>query len=200
MRISFGDPSALLFSFAIENDPDFAVRLPIGALSTEQIQLRVEATRRLINSRCKGLLELSREAYSADNDAVQVPTVQFLHRTFKDYLDTPDAQTKLTNSLDGRFDPHFKLCKASLALYKVSAEEETRNKCIPSPDDVSEGQNIPALSRCMLHAAEVHHDHILGIINVLDELEKIQMIVSPRLFLDSYRVKPCRLIVCSTSA
>lgn len=54
-----GPTPALLFSFADEEDEDFANRLLTRALRDHKVASRIQTLRRRLNSRCKGLLEIN---------------------------------------------------------------------------------------------------------------------------------------------
>ncbi|KAK7712124.1 hypothetical protein SLS63_012493 [Diaporthe eres] len=104
-------PSALVFSFADEEDPEFVLKQSVQPLTDDEIAMRVTTTRRRLNSRCKGLLELG-----PDN------RVQFLHRSVKDYLDSRDIQRRLEEAT-GDFDAHLKYCAAYLSALKSTISE-----------------------------------------------------------------------------
>jgi hypothetical protein len=53
------DPmSCLALSFADDQDSDLALKLPIGPLSLQQVDARIEAISHRMQSRCQGLLEV----------------------------------------------------------------------------------------------------------------------------------------------
>lgn len=78
-------------------------------VSPEQLLRRRHQTRKRINGRCKGLLELSR---SRVNNTPQ--RVQFLHRTVRDFLLTDE----MTNYISAKLGSEF---KASLAIARAFA-------------------------------------------------------------------------------
>ena len=78
------------------------------------IQVRKRLTKYL-NARCKGLLEIH---YKKDWTFSFNYKIEFLHRTVRDYLASPDMKA-LTKSLAPRgFNPATSLCRAHLALLK----------------------------------------------------------------------------------
>ncbi|KAI8172104.1 hypothetical protein K4K54_009517 [Colletotrichum sp. SAR 10_86] len=79
-------PSALLFAFADEDNNKFAVDLPIEKLTDEAILSRIETIRRRVNSRCKGLIEVDSSGFGFEAEQ----TVQYLHRSVKDYVESPE--------------------------------------------------------------------------------------------------------------
>lgn len=99
-------PSAIVFSFADEEDPEYVLKKPVEALAADQITMRILTIRRRLNSRCKGLLELGPEN-----------RVQFLHRSVKDYLRNQNIQSRLEEAT-ADFDAHLKYCAAYLSVLK----------------------------------------------------------------------------------
>ncbi|KAK6070516.1 aflatoxin b1 aldehyde reductase member 2 [Seiridium cupressi] len=86
-------PTAILFTYADEEDPTFA----LGPIETNpaytEVELRVDAMQRRLNSRCKGLIEIGRKS---PHSFIYTPqTVQYLHKTVKDYIERPDIQRRL---------------------------------------------------------------------------------------------------------
>jgi hypothetical protein len=188
LDVAMENTPALLFSFAMEEDPDFALKIPIRPLPTDEIQLRVEATRRRINNACKGLIEFGRTKHDADE--TYTSTIQYLHRTAREYLGAPDVQSKLIEAVGESFDPNLELCKASLALYKTSNKEGT---AMSLPNDNSLTRYKNPLYRCMTYAAGIHLDHASEMIMVLDDLEQSQKLLSPRFDPISNEQRLCRM-------
>ncbi|KAL1873205.1 hypothetical protein Daus18300_004025 [Diaporthe australafricana] len=112
MMAARSPPAAVVFSFADEEDPEFAPRQPVEHLEEDQVNMRIMTTRRRLNSRCKGLLELGPEN-----------RVQFLHRSVKDYLVNQDIQHRL-EEVTGDFDAHLKYCAAYLSVLKARIGED----------------------------------------------------------------------------
>lgn len=140
-------PSALIFSFADEEDPEFALKQSVRPLTDDEISMRVMTTRRRLNSRCRGLLELGPEN-----------RVQFLHRSVKDYLDNQDIQHRLEGAT-GDFDADLKYCAAYLAFLKSTISEH------PNSDWVA-----PLVKLCLLAAAGVENEPLM--LQFLDILDK----------------------------
>lgn len=112
----------ILLSFADEED-EYAVRLPVKTLEPETYIARIETMRIRLNSRCKGLLETtepSRQSQSVVQSwgSIHPQTVRYLHRTVKDFLETPERRKKIMKSINSTFDPHLRLCSGYLAVYK----------------------------------------------------------------------------------
>lgn len=113
----------LELSFADEESPRSAIKMSLGSMTEEEISLRIEAASRRINSRCKGFLEIERGLQSIQNNDMCHPsqlTVQYLHRTVKDFINTPKARSFLQSSVNPDFDPSIQLCVAYLMGMKAS--------------------------------------------------------------------------------
>jgi hypothetical protein len=80
--------------------------------------LRTDTMRRRLNSRCKGLLEVGRPA--TNDPSSQEPTVQYLHRTVKDYIEDEDIQATLKATLTSPFDAHLKLAAGYVSHIKAT--------------------------------------------------------------------------------
>lgn len=142
-------PSALVFSSADEEDPEFVLKQLVTPLTDDEIAMRVTTTRRRLNSRCKGLLELGPEN-----------RVQFLHRSVKDYLDSQDIQRRFEEAT-GDFDANLKYCAAYLSALKSTISEH------PDFDSVA-----PLVKLCLFAAAGVSRDKPL-VLQLLDALNQI---------------------------
>lgn len=104
---SLADISLIQFSFADEENPAMAaIEAEIEPLPHAVWRAREEDMRRRLNSRCKGFLE-----------ADEYGRVRWLHRTAKDFIDTPHIWTKITQATEETFDPN--LCLASAFLYEL---------------------------------------------------------------------------------
>ena len=82
------------YSFlAYNKDSESGLKAPTMApLNHEQVASRYDERERRLNSRCKGLLEVSDDGYSAnlaDSLSGRFRVVGFLHRTVRDILETP---------------------------------------------------------------------------------------------------------------
>lgn len=142
-------PSALVFSFADEEDPEFVLKQSVMPLTDDEVSMRVTTTRRRLNSRCKGLLELGPEN-----------RVQFLHRSVKDYLDSLDIQRRLEEAT-GDFDAHLKYCAAYLSALKSTISER------PDFDAVA-----PQVKLCLFAAAGASKNKPL-VLQFLDALNQV---------------------------
>lgn len=87
------------YSFLDEEDPEYAISLPFQRLSEAEIHFRVANTHRRINGRYRGLSEAARR----NGELPHRTQIEFLHRTFRDFLRTSAMQSMLIL----RAPPHF---------------------------------------------------------------------------------------------
>lgn len=158
---SVDPPSILLLSFADEEDSQFALNHRIQSISQDEISLRAETMRRRLNSRCKGFLEVGSTEINLENSDAQ--TVQYLHRTVKDYIESVDVQRKLQCALKAPFDPHLRLCAGNLVHLKVL--EATVN-CL------TDGRFWNRVQRCLYSASRIQTTYRSRIVPLLDELDR----------------------------
>jgi hypothetical protein len=110
----------IIFSFADEESVGSVVRMPANPMSTSVMALRLDGMTRRLNSRWKGLLEIDRALEAASNLSEHVhQTVQYLHRTVKDFIRSRKVQEFLQSSLTSQFDPYLSLCVAHYAYIKA---------------------------------------------------------------------------------
>lgn len=104
------------YSFLDEEnqDPDYFWQLPFKPYSLEDLKSKVSQTRVRLNGRYKGLLEPSKlgEGETCDD------TVEFLHRTLRDYLMRCEVVEKLLSKTSKNIDSFGKLSQLFLAGMK----------------------------------------------------------------------------------
>ncbi|KAI1860792.1 uncharacterized protein JN550_011254 [Neoarthrinium moseri] len=164
-----GEPmSLLLASFVDEENPIFAVGMAVTPLSAEEIGIRIDTVRRRINSRSKGLLEVkggvsTPQGFSYDASSHENTTVQFLHRTVKEYIESPGVRQTLKSALNAPFDPHLKLLAGHLAYIKGMDLEAVSLQNLWNQHAV----------KCLAHARAVQQGSIYSMIRLLDQLDNI---------------------------
>ena len=95
--------------------------MKVGSMTQDEVSLRIDAMNRRLNSRCKGFLETDRAFQNIQGNSVRHPsqlTVQYLHRTVRDFIKSPKAQEFLQTSTNPNFDPSIQLCAAYLMSMK----------------------------------------------------------------------------------
>ncbi|XTI82353.1 hypothetical protein V2W45_1337546 [Cenococcum geophilum] len=100
--------TVLVMSFADEDNRKAAIRAKVKALTKTGVADREDEIRRRLNSRSKGLIEVS-----------ESKKVQILHRTVKDFIDTLRNWTKIVKAAREFFDPVFMPCSAYLFKIKT---------------------------------------------------------------------------------
>jgi NACHT domain len=115
-RASLRSLTLLEFSYADEDDPELAFKVPLRPIIEQQAQARSSLMRRRLNACCKGLLEATSWGAQSLTD---IP-VEYLHRTVKDYLEQPEVWAKYVAVTEKSFSPYPRLCTASIARLKYS--------------------------------------------------------------------------------
>lgn len=132
--------SLLTLSYFDEANADFALKMRVAPLTDAQVNLRCDATERKLNSRCKGLLEVHSRpmpmlGWEAEG-SLKLPgiplldddnrAVFFLHRTVKDFLNTPTVQVQLVAKDDDFFCASIVMLRMLLARLKTVKSLKTR--------------------------------------------------------------------------
>ena len=160
VRAAEEPPSLLCLSFADE-EPEFVPQMKVQPLPEDERFSRADIMRRRLNSRCKGLLEvgpaLSPVSEALDPGDVSLThhpmsvndrlaegtsladfTVQYLHRTVRDFLETPQVWDRILLAGPRTYDPYLALYRSFIAQLKcldpgsscTSAFQETVRKCM----------------------------------------------------------------------
>jgi hypothetical protein len=107
------EPLTLLSLSFAEEGFEQCMSAPIKAALKGEVRFRTETMRRRLNSRCKGLLE----APTVEELGPEA-TVQYLHRTVKDFLARPDIWEYMLSGTQNSFDPDLTLSGAFLLCVK----------------------------------------------------------------------------------
>ncbi|KUJ13754.1 uncharacterized protein LY89DRAFT_752926 [Mollisia scopiformis] len=151
----------LLLSFADEDSIEFALKQLFQPLSPDARLLRTDTMRRRLNSRWKGLLEVGKSA--TEDSRVGEDTVQYLHRTVKDYVESIEVQTKMHEASKSAFDPHLRLCAGNIAHIKT-IDHRT--------NFFSDGTLWTRVQRCLWSASKIQARNKKYIVPLLDELDE----------------------------
>ena len=139
VRAANEPPSLLCLSFADE-EPEFISKMEVRPLPLGEELYRADIMRRRLNSRCKGLLEVGPAVLlpidAVDFGDVEYPTsinscvakensladltVQYLHRTVKDFLETPQVWSRIMLACPRNYDPYLAMCRSFVAQLKCS--------------------------------------------------------------------------------
>jgi NACHT domain len=156
----------MLASFADEDDPAFALSREMRPISPDEMCQRSDAMRRRINSRSKGLLEVKGNVLNIEPSSIlqyQHCTIQYLHRTVKDYIERPDVQITFRSAMISPFDPHLRLLAGHLALIKSLDAERTN----------IEDSFATHFPKCLQSAKAVLPNSIPTMVLLLDELDEV---------------------------
>ncbi|RYP65088.1 hypothetical protein DL771_008469 [Monosporascus sp. 5C6A] len=112
-----------------QEDPNYAFDLDIEPLSLQKMSMRLKQTRKRLNACCKGLLEVHFLSKDADLDILPssilfIWKVDFLHRTVKDFLISPETKAFLSRwSPQQNLDSDMGICTALLSQIKTVPQE-----------------------------------------------------------------------------
>ena len=146
-------PLLTLLSFADNEDPESACNRASEPLLEEQLDIQADAMRRRLDTRCRGFLEVTQ--CDPEPACSRGRTVQYLHRSVKDYIQSDKAQVTLCAP---KFDPHLSLCTGALAYLKSLSDRD--------------GQLFWELSQLCLFGAARLKDNDDTLFLILDELDK----------------------------
>lgn len=142
----------------------------IAPFKDEELSTRVEVMKRRLNSRCKGLLEVASELehpddvlhLSRDPEKRSLPTstVQYLHKTVKDFLENSKNWEWLIKSRQEDYDPNLALAKSFLGQLKGIALSPLRS-----------GKFVSAVEMCLFYARLAQNGRQADLVAVLDELD-----------------------------
>lgn len=124
----------------------YIYQCPVETPTTNVLDSRVDNMRRRLKVLSKGLLEAQDKHFEpvSTGDYLYGFRVNFLHRTVKDYLQTPEAQLILKSWSGVRLNPDLEICSALGALAKMT----------PSADFVQSG-DIREFTLLFFHHAQM---------------------------------------------
>ncbi|OAL40333.1 hypothetical protein AYO20_00069 [Fonsecaea nubica] len=103
-----------------QENPRYAFECPAEAPTEDVLISRLENMRRRLKVLSKGLLEAERTAPGSVDVLLFDHRVAFLHRTVRDYLLTPEAQTMLRTWSDDPFEPDWEIVNSLCTLSKMT--------------------------------------------------------------------------------
>jgi hypothetical protein len=125
-------PIAYWFLDRIEDDPNMDLDMPVQPHSRQDAADKIREVTVRVNGRSKGLLEVGltrasvlhyrKEALEMlfSSDSAVEASVDFLHRTVKDFLLIPETQQILADWQEPDFRPNLTICKITLAEFKYT--------------------------------------------------------------------------------
>ena len=188
VRAASEPPSLLCLSFADE-EPEFIFRMEVRPLPAGEEFYRADIMRRRLNSRCKGLLEVGPavllpldavdfgdvapvEHPTSVNDCLAKGTspadltVQYLHRTVKDFLETPQVWGRIMLACPRTYDPYLAMCRSFVAQLK----------CL-DPGSTGREAFRQTVKRIMLYAQSVQDrleegQSAQSLVSLMDEIDR----------------------------
>ncbi|KAL5043036.1 hypothetical protein BDW71DRAFT_210634 [Aspergillus fruticulosus] len=185
-----GPLSLSLFADADEENPQYAIDFEPKVLSPDQKLSRCLVMERRLNSYSKGLLGVKMRRVSKDspegrltkiNDAQRMlaslkdpedtwdyvseicnSSVEYLHRTIRDYLDRPAVRAQFVDWAGPSFYPECSLCSAFLLALKTI-----------DPLSVTRARFWWPINRCLAYAAQfeaISGTTLNGLLNELDSV------------------------------
>ena len=163
----------LQFTFADEESPKSALKMVCGSMTEDEISLRITAMNRRLNSRCKGFLETDRGLQNVQKNEMRRPsqlTVQYFHRTVRDFIKSPKAQKFLQSSTNPEFDPSIQICVSYVMDLKTWKGQQEHLHTRGNGEELLSATNV---FHCLRHAAGVTQFNEGASIDLLDELRTI---------------------------
>lgn len=188
VRAANEPPSLLCLSFADE-EPEFILKMEVRPLPEGEKFSRADIMRRRLNSCCKGLLEVGVAALipidAVDFGAVPLVehpmsvnnclakgisladlTVQYLHRTVKDFLESPQVWTRIMLACPCTYDPYLALCGSFVAQLKCQDPGSAHTEAFQR-----------TVRRVMLYAHSVQDGLLQGqsaqsLVSLMDEVDR----------------------------
>jgi hypothetical protein len=170
VKVAHDRPSILCMSLADE-ELDLILKVRTEPFSVDKIKTKADVMMRRLNSRCKGLLEVASGLdYSGDvlykyinegsGERRPLPstTVQYLHRTVKDFLENSKNWKWLLASRRDTYDPNLALSKSFLAQLKGT-----------HPQTITQTSLI---AQCLFYAKRAENLSCGSLLAILDDLDR----------------------------
>jgi hypothetical protein len=144
-----------------DEDPGHAFKLEIAALSIEEVSRTEAKWTKLLNSRCRGLLEVRSDVRLPSVEGFHAVRVEFLHKSVRDFL-RDSYQSELLQRAGDLFNAKLSLCHLIIAFMKIS----------PNLGKDS-STTITLVYEMLSYARELQQLDGKFVITLLDELERI---------------------------
>ncbi|CAH0018919.1 unnamed protein product [Clonostachys rhizophaga] len=161
-------PPAILLSFAVEKNPQFAIELPPRILLPQDAQNRIKEIRNRIGRISKNLIIFEKLEETPNTSWVGIYRALYAEEKFRQFIQQTSLKAFLQKSAGEDFDVHLQLCRAHLALHKVS---EPRTKQLLRTYFHEPSSADKALIYCMRHASCVEPRHNSEMIDALDSID-----------------------------
>jgi len=145
-------PASITLAYAIEEDANLVLRSAVQPMKPEDEQYLTQAIGAQLKSQCVGLLEIKDDK------------VEFLHKSAKDFLQTPSVWRRLAKGVNRNFDPNLCLARAFLMQLK---------RLPPPTKDESQFRKFwELISNCLEYAALSESTTPIPQAALLDELNR----------------------------
>lgn len=152
-----------------DEELDSVLKRTIAPSNDKEMNTRVEVMKRRLNSRCKGLLEVASEVeYSVlhlsdgpERRSSPNSTVQYLHKTVKDFLENSKNWEWLMKSRREEYNPNLALAKSFLGQLKGIA-------LLP----VTSERFLKGVEWCLFYARLAQNGRQTDLVAILDELDR----------------------------
>ena len=148
-----------------EEDPDYAVNMPLCPLDLPKISELSKLMARRLNARCRGLLETSRTGILG---AWFGPKVHFLHRTAKDWMESNEMREMLEE-----WHSTINIDQAVLRILLA----QTKSAIISKMDFIQEGRltdTIELFTRC---AGQIEVEKQTSPIHLIDQFVRVMKVL-----------------------
>jgi len=153
-------------------DTDYAIHMAPSRLSKPKSFQIKNKWRKLLNSRCRDLLEV--DGFFSCGDSAIDGRVVFLHRTAKDFLRI-NYYDELRRRAGDDFDARASLCKTIICLIKTSFDPiiATEPTCYDQfrPD-------FDLVDEMLVYARDYERIRARSLANLLDELDRVNIIMN----------------------
>lgn len=178
-------PNVHFLSFADDMDGwRKAIDHPLLPMAAGEAEVIHDTMRRRINSRCRGFLEIKPQGSITSQELnpqwergaaqwmdLENCTVQYLHRTVKDYIESADVQRKLILSMKSSYDRHFAHCVGLFILIR------TRPLALPLLRDV---KIWTLIDQFLYHASKVESPNYAPLLSMMDSLNSTCSLIAQR--------------------
>lgn len=163
--------TVICLAWADEEDPKLPFQRPIMRMSAKERDAKARRMRRRLNSYCHGLLE-------AHSVSLAEGSVEYIHRTVRDFLYRPETWESLVSMTEKPFSPKLALCNAYLLQLKCAEPPELSHRDYEGA--LNKGCLSTLLPWFVQYADDVYDQHPHSVLELFDELAKtIQGLVNP---------------------
>lgn len=188
----------ITLSFLDEDDPEIAYTTQPYSMSLAEIEERQDIMRRRVAAWSKGLLEVT------NTTSLKQPhmrffhfTIEFLHRTVRDFLLTSHMENLLASNTEHGFKPYTSLCNAYLAMIKTIPLDHNGRVTLKAFYPTILSDPLTPIRSYLFHAEKESHTHFARLITELERTVLRSNIKNVDLVMDSFGILS---FLCTASA